>query len=157
MGSVESLRDSWNLDGPRPSLEEARAEVERILLNHERNRAGTFVHLCLAITDRNSGRYIGWCGLDHRDASRPAPVIFFLLKKAYRGNGLATEAAAAILRYGLVDLGLQRVDGACAPDNPASGRVMEKIGMRYVGQDTEGGLEYSATRRDLGPTSDAAR
>jgi RimJ/RimL family protein N-acetyltransferase len=148
MGDVESVRDCWNLDGPHLSSEDAVAQVERIILNHERNQLGTFVHLCLAIIEKASGKYIGWCGIDHNDKSLAFPVIFFLLKKAYWGQGLATEAASAVLSFGLVDLGLQRIDGACAADNLASMHVMEKIGMHFIGHDKAGGIQLSVYREE---------
>jgi ribosomal-protein-alanine N-acetyltransferase len=47
----------------------------------------------------------------------------------YHGVGYATEAATALLRYGFETLGLHRVIATCQPENVASWRVMEKLGM----------------------------
>ena len=51
------------------------------------------------------------------------------------GAGYATEAAAAMLRFGFDVLGLNRIT-ACFPlhARPASGRVLEKIGMKREGE-----------------------
>ena len=49
---------------------------------------------------------------------------------AYWGQGLATEASIACLNYGFDTLGLQRILGLTHPDNLASMRVLEKVGMR---------------------------
>lgn len=49
------------------------------------------------------------------------------------GNGFATEAASALLTYAFADLGLHRVQGRHFTRNPASGRVMQKLGMRLEG------------------------
>ena len=46
------------------------------------------------------------------------------------GRGYATEAAAAVLHYGRTTLGLPRIVAITAPDNTASARVLEKIGLR---------------------------
>jgi RimJ/RimL family protein N-acetyltransferase len=48
-------------------------------------------------------------------------------------KGYCTKAARAVLSYAFEDLGLNRVHASFLKRNPASGRVMEKIGMRYEG------------------------
>jgi [ribosomal protein S5]-alanine N-acetyltransferase len=45
------------------------------------------------------------------------------------GQGYASEAAAAILHFAFASLGLHRVQATCRPENVASARVLEKIGM----------------------------
>jgi [ribosomal protein S5]-alanine N-acetyltransferase len=148
MADLAGVQATWNLDGEPISPLEAAAEIESMLSNRERNNSGTFVHLCLAIVDKESGRFIGWCGLDQRDPRKPCPVLFYLLERAYWGRGLATEAATELLRFAFDELGLVRVDGSCAPENAASRRVMEKLGMRYVGLDNEGGHSFALVRAD---------
>lgn len=59
--------------------------------------------------------------------------IGWVLHPRFHGQGLATEAAAALLRHGFETLGLHRVIATCQPENPASHRVMEKLGMRREG------------------------
>lgn len=59
--------------------------------------------------------------------------IGWVLDRPYHGRGYATEAAAALLRYGFATLSLHRVIATCQPENPASARVMEKLGMRREG------------------------
>lgn len=49
------------------------------------------------------------------------------------GNGYMTEAAAAVVAYGFAHLNLQRIYAYHYARNPASGRVMQKIGMTYEG------------------------
>ena len=46
---------------------------------------------------------------------------------------MATEASAALLEYGFDVLGLERIHAAHFPRNPASGRVLQKLGMRQEG------------------------
>ncbi len=52
------------------------------------------------------------------------------LHRPYHGQGYTTEAAAALLKYGFETLALHRVIATCQPENAASWRVMEKLGMR---------------------------
>ena len=51
----------------------------------------------------------------------------------YQGQGYATEAAAALRDFGFAELDLHRIIATCQPENPASYRVMEKLGMRREG------------------------
>ena len=57
----------------------------------------------------------------------------YWIGKPYWNQGYCTEAARALLRYGFTDLGLNRIYASYLARNPASGRVMEKIGMTYEG------------------------
>jgi [ribosomal protein S5]-alanine N-acetyltransferase len=52
---------------------------------------------------------------------------------AYWNHGYCSEAAQAVLRYGFDVLGLHRIHASYMTRNPASGRVMQKIGMTYEG------------------------
>ncbi|NEP60397.1 MAG: GNAT family N-acetyltransferase, partial [Symploca sp. SIO2G7] len=51
----------------------------------------------------------------------------------YWSKGYCTEAAKAVVQYGFEVIGLHRIQAAHFPHNPASGRVMQKIGMSYEG------------------------
>jgi RimJ/RimL family protein N-acetyltransferase len=56
------------------------------------------------------------------------------LDRAYWGRGLATEGAVASVRYGLEDLGLERIISIIQPENLASRRVAEKAGLTLQGE-----------------------
>ena len=56
--------------------------------------------------------------------------IGWIFNRAYHGQGYATEAAMALLQYGFETLHLHRIIATCQPENVASCRVMEKLGMR---------------------------
>ena len=59
--------------------------------------------------------------------------IAYEISRNYWNNGYATEALYYVLRYLINDVGYNRIKGGHFIDNPASGRVMEKAGMRYEG------------------------
>jgi ribosomal-protein-alanine N-acetyltransferase len=63
---------------------------------------------------------------------RRADVGYVLARSAW-GRGYASEAAAAMLRFGFGELGLHKISATCDPDNRGSARVLEKIGMRQEG------------------------
>jgi [ribosomal protein S5]-alanine N-acetyltransferase len=65
-----------------------------------------------------------------------APQTFelgWILHPAYQRQGYTTEAAAALMQYGFETLKLHRIIATCQPENAASYRVMEKLGMRREG------------------------
>ena len=132
-------------EGPIP-LPEAEQKIKRMLSNHAQNMPGKLVHLCLAIIFKDTNEFIGWCGLDHTKQTDADPALFYLLKAPYWGKGLATEAASALLELVFTQLELVSIHGGAAPENLASKRVMEKIGMKYVGLDEEGGYAFTMTR-----------
>src|SRR4030095_3069017 len=59
----------------------------------------------------------------------------YRFKKIFWGKGFATEAAFACLQYGFNRLGFQKIVGRALPENLASIRVLEKCGLRYVGEE----------------------
>jgi ribosomal-protein-alanine N-acetyltransferase len=103
-----------------------------------------------AVVDRATGALIGQCGLKYLP-DRPEVEILYALEQAYWGRGVATEAAAAALRYGFESARLERIVAVAFPENRASHRVMEKIGLTYEGMvEVYGGIRavYYAISRD---------
>ena len=89
--------------------------------------------LWLATTLRSDGRQIGGVGLRIVDQHKHAELGYWL-GVPYWGQGYATEAAREILRYGFEDLGLHRIFASHFKHNPASGRILLKLGMRHEGR-----------------------
>jgi ribosomal-protein-alanine N-acetyltransferase len=86
----------------------------------------------LAITLRRDGRQIGGIGLRVERVHQHAELGYWL-GVPYWGKGYATEAAQAMLRFGFEALQLHRIFASHFKHNPASGRILEKVGMRYEG------------------------
>lgn len=86
-----------------------------------------------AVTNRESGCLLGWCGLQHLPETGETEVGY-LLGKDYWGQGFATEAARASLDFGFGRLGLKEIIALVHPHNKASIHVIEKLGMAYLGQ-----------------------
>ena len=87
-----------------------------------------------AVHVKPTQKFIGWCGLKARPERNEIDLGYRLMKKAW-GNGYATEAAYACLKYGFEKLNLQRIVGRAMPENIASLRVLEKCDMQYVGEE----------------------
>ena len=86
-----------------------------------------------AITLPDSGQLVGAIGMIITGQYDRAELGYWI-GKPYWGEGYATEAGRAIIRFGFENLNLNRIYASHFDRNPASGRVMEKIGMRYEGK-----------------------
>jgi RimJ/RimL family protein N-acetyltransferase len=86
-----------------------------------------------AITARADGTLMGAIGLAGIDARHRHAEMGYWLGRPFWNLGLATEAARAVLRFAFDTLDLERVFAHHFVRNPASGRVLEKIGMVHEG------------------------
>ena len=86
-----------------------------------------------AVELTTTGEFIGWCGLQFLPKTEETEVGYLLGKPCW-GQGLATEGAQASLLYGFEDIGLKTVVAIVHPENIASQRVIEKLGMSFTGQ-----------------------
>lgn len=75
---------------------------------------------------------IGSIGLELVMAHRHGQLGYWI-GLPYWNRGVCTEAAQALVAYGFEELGLNRIWAPHFKSNPASGRVLEKIGMQYEG------------------------
>lgn len=81
---------------------------------------------------KETGESIGMCGLLKRD-TLPDVDIGFAFLSSYWSRGYALESATAVMKYGREELGLRRIVAITSPDNDASIRLLEKIGLRFEG------------------------
>jgi RimJ/RimL family protein N-acetyltransferase len=79
---------------------------------------------------KETGVPIGICGLLKRD-SLPDVDIGFAFLPNFWSQGYAFESASAVMTYGRDVLGLRRIVAITSPDNDASIRLLEKIGLRF--------------------------
>jgi ribosomal-protein-alanine N-acetyltransferase len=87
----------------------------------------------LAITLANASQsVVGLVGLVINPRHQ-AGEAWYLLAPTHWGQGYATEAARALVAIGFSELGLHRIWATCVPENLASIRVLEKLGLRREG------------------------
>ena len=79
---------------------------------------------------KDDGAAIGISGLIKRETLADVDIGFAFLPQ-YRGLGYAREAARASLDHGASALGLRRVVAITSPDNIASGRLLEHVGLKF--------------------------
>ena len=113
---------------PHP-YEEGMAE-EWISGHEEQFLKGESIHFALCL--KKTGELIGAMGIViHQE--HDLGELGYWIGKPYWNQGYCTEAAEEALRYGFKALGLNRVAAIHYTRNPASGRVMEKVGMSHEG------------------------
>ena len=103
-----------------------------------------------SLIEKNSGKFSGWCGLWQLKETGEIEVGYAITKKFW-GRGFASESAEAFLEYGFEKLNLEKIAAVAFPENRASHRVMEKLGMSYdytgnfYGRDL---VHYSITKEE---------
>lgn len=85
-----------------------------------------------AVTRLEDDRFIGTVALGIEPQHDKAELNYWLGREFWR-RGYATEAARRLLRYGFETFALHRIQASHSTSNPASGRVLQKLGMRYEG------------------------
>src|SRR3712207_2499377 len=98
-----------------------------------------------AVELKESGTPIGMCGLIKRDVLEDVDIGFSIFERFW-GHGYATEAARALMHYGLTTLGLPRIVGVTAPHNERSAAVLEKLGLRFEKMIEMPGYTHPSTR-----------
>lgn len=111
-------------DGAFESVEEARAFLENYS-DYKRNGFGRW-----GVVLKSTGALIGWCGLK-RDSETGEVDLGYRFFRSCWNQGFATEAGKACLEIA-PELGINEVVARANKANPASWRVMEKLGFSYV-------------------------
>jgi [ribosomal protein S5]-alanine N-acetyltransferase len=107
---------------PEGCLDEAQAQA---FAQKNAGRSATNV----AVVERGSGELVGHMPF-HPWFGPATHEVGWVITAERQGRGYATEAARALLAFAFGPLGCHRVIATCQPENPASWRIMEKLGMR---------------------------
>lgn len=153
LDDVESIHSIWS----DPEV----MKFIPIVLFRSREEIGEFIPLSLqrweergfgifAVTEKESRQMVGYCGLQYLDGT-PEVEIYYGFSKDSWNQGIATEAARAVIEFGFKELKLESIAGITHPDNIASQNVLEKLGLKKIGEnrkfyDTD--CAYFAISRD---------
>ncbi len=93
------------------------------------------------VEERESGEVIGRAGICYREGYEE-PELGFVIGVPWQGRGYATEVCREILRYAYEEFGFERVLAFVQPENLASMRVCDKLGMEKLGEVIQEGRRY---------------
>ena len=113
---------------PAPTLE----NVTDILFNSILPQYTLYNHGRWAVHLKNNNEFIGWCGLKYIKEDDEID-LGYRFKENFWSNGYGFEAAKATIDYGLNNLKLKRIVATALPENIASWKIMEKCGMKCIG------------------------
>ncbi|MEU3525851.1 GNAT family N-acetyltransferase [Streptomyces sp. NPDC038707] len=120
----------WIRDGSVRDEQQTRDGIQAWEREWEAQGFGLF-----AVEIRSTGELAGFTGLSvprFLPEVLPAVEVGWRLGRPHWGQGLATEAAAAAVRFGFEERGLERIVSIAQVGNDASERIMTKLGMRPV-------------------------
>ena len=110
------------------SIMDTRAYLRFIIRQYHE---GTPSSYCMVL--RETKRVIGTIGFMSYDQDNSIVEVGYSLAREHWGKGLTTEALSAVIDFAFRELRVHRVEAMHECDNPASGRVMSKCGMRHEG------------------------
>jgi [ribosomal protein S5]-alanine N-acetyltransferase len=128
---LDTHPDVWQFDPGRPlTLEERRTAILRRI-----HAYGSPIFGSLAVTLKENGRYIGYCGLqlylcDRVPRSTPEVELFYKFGRDYWGLGYASEACRAMIHHAFEQLRLVRIVTCTHRENTRSLALLRRLGMR---------------------------
>ncbi len=115
---------------PKRSLEESKELLNQVISQYSNFKTGR-----LAMIDKATQGFVGWCGIKFNNHKRHVYENFYDLgyriHPNYWGNGLATEASVACLNYGLNELEILKINAIVNTQNTQSLKVISKVGFNY--------------------------
>ena len=105
------------------SLEETKNNIAQFYLANPLGRWG--------IELKSNGQFIGTIDLHKIDPILKKAAIGYIINQKYWNQGLTTEANRAVIELAFEKVGMNKLTALHDKDNPASGKVMEKSGMRF--------------------------
>lgn len=114
-----------------PTSEEIQNIIKWFIERDKNNIKTGFRGTNLAIVLKENKDVIGWCGIQPFDPIPDKMEIFFGLAPIYWNKGYMTEAAKAVLKYGFELLNIAEIVAGVKPENIASVKVLEKVGLIF--------------------------
>jgi ribosomal-protein-alanine N-acetyltransferase len=143
LGDLDELHRLWTDPGVRKYLWDdtviSREQAEAVIASSIDSSASHGFGLW-SVYPKDEAALIGFCGF--RLFGEPQEVeILYGVAPSHWGQGLATEAAQAMLRCGFEEHGFDLIYAGADPPNAASFRVMEKTGMKFAKRVQVDGVE----------------
>ena len=106
------------------------------------------------MVDKAKGNLLGHAGLQYLENIEEVEIGYYLGRPAW-GQGIATEAGTACLRYGFEILGFEQIVAVVRPQNQVSQKVLSKLGLQYVQEAHHYGFDvqyWRIQRKDFEPS-----
>ncbi|NFF39701.1 GNAT family N-acetyltransferase [Clostridium argentinense] len=114
-----------------PSLDEVKDIIKWSIDCCKKNTPDKIYKFNLAIIHKDDNKVIGYCGLGPDDLNLQEVELYYGLSNEYRSQGLASEAAYALVEYGFKVIKLKKIIGLVDAENTHSIKLVEKLGMKY--------------------------
>ena len=111
---------------PHKSLEESIASIQKVLSRYETGQSCRW-----AITLKESDEMIGIIDLLPRNGESGICSFAYMLSENHWNRGYGTESLQAVIDFAFAECGATVIEADHFADNPASGAVMQKVGMTY--------------------------
>lgn len=127
---------------PVEKIEETIQTIEFVHKQYQDNGIGRF-----AILLKDTNEFIGWAGLKYNTEMVNNKTNFYdigyRLEEKFWGNGYASEATFAWLKYAFESMKIKKIVAAAHAENSASNRILQKIGMQITEQYIENGVSWN--------------
>ncbi|RCX21442.1 ribosomal-protein-alanine N-acetyltransferase [Fontibacillus phaseoli] len=110
------------------SIEDARAFLNSLDCHFQTGHSFNW-----GIVDKAAGKVIGRICLFGFDEDHDRAEMGYAVSRTYWNRGIATEASRALIKYGFMELGLNRIEARCNEANFGSEKVMQNLGMTFEG------------------------
>lgn len=113
------------------TMDDLKAFVEGVLAEQRQKTDRLFYNI--AVSERKTGTLVGFVKTGLISPQDKVGMLGYALGSSFAGKGYATEAAQALIPFAFLALGYARLSASCDATNPASSRVLEKLGFHYEG------------------------
>lgn len=125
-GDYEVSKMTLNIPHPYP------AEIAPEFITNTHKNWENDITYTFGIVRKNDNVFMGVIGV-HPEMRHLRAEVGYWIGVEFWGKGYMTEALKRVIQFGFEDLNLNRVGASHLISNPASGRVMEKAGMKHEG------------------------
>ena len=131
--AIFNIRGDYEVTRYNTGLAYDRIEQARDLIQAIRAGYVDCAELRWGITLKPNPTVIGMCGFNYWVRHDRRASIGYDLARAYWGQGLMTEAVRAMVDFGFSRMNLNRIEADADGRNPASARVLQKVGFKHEG------------------------
>ncbi|MEN8905386.1 MAG: GNAT family N-acetyltransferase [Clostridiales bacterium] len=116
--------------------------INKLISFYLKNSCEKILQQSMAVILKETNELIGWCGFGELEYDKSQIELYYTIASSHWNLGYASESALAVLKYVFSIVKLNEIVAVINPENLASIRVVEKIGLKYVGIEENVSDEY---------------